>query len=496
MDPESRTPSWVLWPLPANAVYDPVRLSRIDELAADLPNSLATLHTELLEIRSDREYDTANNRAIAHVWAMIDSLMSSTDVEVRRTLFRFATAHMPPAVLARVCRRFVKDVDSNLRRAARQVVERGTIREVALPVDPDSAWDPSGWLRGSETGPLSRHRTGSKVRANLGLPDLKSVSDLRELLGIRSQKHLGFLLLATDLGDGPYTTFQIPKADGSARDIHAPKASLRWVLRGILDHILAKVPAHDAAHGFVSCRSTVTNAVPHLGSSVILKFDLTDFFPSIHYFRVVGLFASLGYHAGSVRFRALDRSRDLAPVMARLCCHVPDPKQFGGRLPQGAPTSPAISNLVCRRLDARLTGLAVRAGAVYTRYADDLTFSFKDPSGVNLGRFRWWVDQVCHQEGFFVNQKKFRVIRSSQRQLVTGLVVNDELRVPRDQRRRFRAILHNCRTHGVDSQARGNPKFAEWLRGFASYVHMVHPDEGVELLKQVDALLGSDTGGP
>ena len=112
-----------------------------------------------------------------------------------------------------------------------------------------------------------------------------------------------------------------------------------------------------------------------------------------------------------------------------------------------------------------------------------------------MGRFRWWVDQVCHQEGFFVNQRKFRVIRASQRQVVTGIVVNDELRVPRPERRRFRAILHNCRKFGVDSQARGHPRFADYLRGLASYIHMVHPEEGVELLREIEELLGSEREG-
>ena len=92
--------------------------------------------------------------------------------------------------------------------------------------------------------------------------------------------------------------------------------------------------------------------------------------------------------------------------------------------------------------------------------------------------------------GFVVHQDKFRVIRSSQRQVVTGIVVNEELRVPREERRRFRAILHNCRRHGVASQSRGHPRFVDYLRGFASYVHMVDPEEGAELLAQVSELLG------
>src|SRR5262249_60831794 len=117
------------------------------------------------------------------------------------------------------------------------------------------------------------------------------------------------------------------------------------------------------------------------------------------------------------------------------------------------PTSPAISNLVCRRLDARLAGLAERNNGTYTRYADDLTFSFKTSEGLNLGRFRWWVDQVCQQEGFTVNQEKFRVIRDSQRQRVTGIVVNEAVRVPRELRRELRAILHNCAQNSIDTEA-------------------------------------------
>jgi len=89
-----------------------------------------------------------------------------------------------------------------------------------------------------------------------------------------------------------------------------------------------------------------------------------------------------------------------------------------------------------------------------------------------------------------VNHAKFRVIQQSQRQVVTGIVVNESLHVPREARRRFRAMLHNCEKHGVESQARGNPRFAEYLRGFASYMHMVQPEEGSELLEQVTALLG------
>jgi RNA-directed DNA polymerase len=494
MDVLEQVPAWLLRPLPANAVSDEKLHAEIDKLAAGLPDTLGGLGTALFRVRCYQEYDAAANRANAHVWRALDGLLASPARSVRMALLTFATAHMVEEAQARICRRLVKDPDVGVRGSARRLVEKGRFREVALPATADGAWDATGWLQGTAGAPLSRHRQGRRVLEAHGLPVLSNLGELRELLGIKSPAQLGYFLLATDAEGGPYTRFSIAKRDGGERVLCAPKKQLRWVQRQILDKILARVPAHDAAHGFIPGRSTVTNAAPHLGAEVILKFDLLDFFPTIHYHRVLGLFARLGYYVADGRFGTDDGSKRVAPTLARLCCWTPDPeKWYGALMPQGAPTSPAISNLVCRRLDARLAGLATRSKGVYTRYADDLTFSFKKADAVKVGRLRWWVDQVCHQEGFFVNQKKFRVIRASQRQLVTGIVVNDELRVPREERRRFRATLHNCKKHGLESQARGRPDFAAYLRGFASYVHMVDAEEGREFLSAVEELLGPDT---
>jgi retron-type reverse transcriptase len=495
MDPLHHVPDWVLWPLPANAAADEALNARIDQLGRELPGSLLSLLDALQAVRPFHVYEAAANVALAHIWPLLEQLYGAPDVEVRLRLLLFACEHMPPDAQARVLRRLVKDRSVRVREQARRKLERAGVQEVALPAEPDGAWDATGWLRGTQSGPLTRHSQGRRVQARHGLPELTNLAEMRQLLDIRSERQLGFFLLASDHNDGPYIRFTIPKRDGSERAICAPKPQLRWVQRQVLDKILAHVPAHDAAHGFIPGRSTVTNATPHQGAAVVVKFDLTDFFPTIHYYRVLGLFASLGYAVGDARFSAKDHSTHVAPTLARLCCYTPQPWVWGNAVvPQGAPTSPALSNLVCRRLDARLRGLAERNGGVYTRYADDLTFSFKQ-ADVQLGRFRWWVDQVCHQEGFFVNQKKFRVIRASQRQVVTGIVVNDALRIPRDERRRFRAVLHNCRTHGVESQARGHARFGDYLRGFASYVYMVHPEEGETLLREVEDLLGPDPGG-
>jgi hypothetical protein len=494
MDLLEQAPAWLLRPLPANAAAEAALEGQIDALAAGLPGSLFQISRALEGVRPFREYDSAANRAVAHVGAALGPLLASDDSHPKHVLLGFALAHMPGPAQARVFRRLVKDRSPEVRRQARKLLARARIHEVALPLKQDGAWDSSGWLHGTPSGPLSRHPQGRRVQQRSGVPPLAEMAGLRQLLGIKSSRQLGWLLLASDQDDGPYTTFTIPKRSGGERLICAPKWQLRRVQRRILDQVLAPVAAHEAAHGFVRGRSTVSNAAAHQGALLLLKFDLADFFPTVHYYRVVGLFARLGYAVGNARFYTEDEARQVAPALARLCCYTPDPRAWDqARLPQGAPTSPAISNLVCRRLDARLTGLARGMAGVYTRYADDLTFSFK-AEDVHLGRFRWWVNQVCHQEGFLVNEAKFRVIRRSQRQLVTGIVVNDELRVPRDARRRFRAVLHNCRAHGVASQARGNPRFADWLRGFASYVHMVHPDEGADLLRQVRELLGPAEG--
>jgi len=485
-------PAWLLRPLPLNAQSAANRLEQIDALGATLPGSLPDLHKLLSALQAQNLYDDAVNRAAVQVWSKLEVFYTSPDERDRLNLLEFAREHLVEQAQARIYRRLSKDPSIHVRRRIHREINKARLPEVALPRESEGAWDSTGWSHGTQGRPLSRHLQGRRVQQKLGLPEISNGAELRELLGVRSTRQLGWLLLASDVEDGPYISFTIPKRDGSERTICAPKKQLRWVQRQILDKILGKIQPHDAAHGFREGRSTVTNATPHLGAQLLLKFDLTDFFPTIHFYRVVGLFARLGYTVGDARFRSSDDAQGIAPILARLCCYTPDPQKWRNALvPQGAPTSPALSNLVCRRLDARLTGLATRNAGVYTRYADDLTFSFKSKE-LNIGRFRWWVDQICHQEGFFVNQRKFRVIRASQRQVVTGIVVNDELRVPRDERRRFRAILHNCKKLGVASQSRGHPRFGDYLRGFASYIHMVHPEEGMELLREIEALLGPE----
>ena len=159
-----------------------------------------------------------------------------------------------------------------------------------------------------------------------------------------------------------------------------------------------------------------------------------------------------------------------------------------GVLPQGACTSPAITNALCRRLDRRLTGLAKRHAFAYTRYADDLTFSGNNPAVG--GRLLRSVRAILSAEGLTEHPGKTREMRQSGRQEVTGVVVNVRPTVSRKEVRELRAILHNAATHGLESQNRAkHPAFARHLQGRVEYIAMIDPQRGAALRVALAAAL-------
>lgn len=334
----STVPAWLLLPLPANADPDPKLLAKVETVCSKLPDSFGELQRTLGEQQPFAAYEPAANRANALVWERLEEFLSHPDGTARKALIRYAADHLPERALARVLRRFAKDADMEVRKQVKAAIKKTKVREVALPAKKDGDWDASGWMLPDGHPKLVRRKTGRRVLEKTGVPVLKNLQQLRELLGIKSPNQLGYFLLASDSKDGPYTTYTIPKRDGSERKICAPKKQLKWVQRQILRHILVKVPPHPAAHGFINGRSTVSNAEPHVGAELVVKFDLKDFFPTVHYFRVMGLFASLGYPTGNCMFGTDDESNQIAPVLARLCCYTPEPSQWGAAaLPQGAP---------------------------------------------------------------------------------------------------------------------------------------------------------------
>jgi retron-type reverse transcriptase len=285
-----------------------------------------------------------------------------------------------------------------------------------------------------------------------------------------------------------YVRFTVPKKSGGTRALFAPRASIAAAQRWILDNILILVPVHEAANGFVKGRSTLTNALPHVGKDVVANVDLEDFFPTITFPRVKGIFQGLGY------------SPAVAVVLALLCTECPRRMvQYQGEtfhvatgprgLPQGASTSPALSNLVARRLDARASGLCRKLGWTYSRYADDLTFSVSGEQADRVGYLLARIRHIVQEEGFVLNEKKTRILRRHAAQTVTGIVVNDKPGTPRQEIRRVRAIVHCARKDGIGAQNREkHPNFTQWLQGKIAYISMVSPRRGRNLKNDLQAL--------
>jgi retron-type reverse transcriptase len=254
-----------------------------------------------------------------------------------------------------------------------------------------------------------------------------------------------------------------------------------------LDNILQQIPLSEQAHGFVPSKSIVTNAAPHLQKKVVINLDLKDFFPTIAYPRIKGLFAGQGY--GS----------EVATLLALLCSE-PETEtvEMDGQryyihskqryLPQGAPTSPMISNIICRRLDARLQGLATKYGFIYTRYADDLTFSSQQTDKIQA--LLNWIKATVKEEGFILHPDKTRIMHQGARQEVTGIVVNQQLSVNRKLLKQFRALLFQIKKDGYEGKEWGKGgSLLPTIKGFAHYVKMVNPNKGEQFLVQIAEII-------
>lgn len=311
----------------------------------------------------------------------------------------------------------------------------------------------------------------------------------RGLKCILNSSHLVHLLelsineinwLAND-GKNHYRHFTRKKRDGGTRDIFTPRARLKEVQRHILDDFLHRVRLNSHAQGFRRKRSIITNAARHIDKNIVIKMDAKEFFPSITFQRVSGMFASLGY------------PRQVSVLLTKLVTH-------RGRLPIGAPTSPAISNIVCRRMDKRFARLGEKMGFDYSRYADDLTISSNNKKLTKMIPF---FKEIMRDEGFEVKEAKMRILRNSGRQKVTGIVVNKKRNIERKEIKKLRAVIHNCKHKDIRQEAitwakrekKLDDPYAYTLREFKSsllgkinFVKSVNPEMGGKLFQQVTAL--------
>lgn len=293
-----------------------------------------------------------------------------------------------------------------------------------------------------------------------GLPRIATMRDLAAHSGMPA----GQLMKFAFAGDDEYVTFNLPKKSGGTRLIHRPTYPLRtlqrWILRSILDQLITTRNSFAFEPGCNLRR----HALEHAGASAVLTIDIENFFPSISIARVTRVFLAAGY------------SSSAASILARLCtCE--------GALPAGAPSSPRLANLVCFRMDRRLAEFAARRGMVYSRYADDMSFSAASASPI--ARATSFIPHIVHESGFRINRQKTRLVGPRGRKTITGLVLaHDTAGIGRGRLRELRSRIQHAHVES-DSQS------VSAIQGWLDFVSDSDPSRYGILAKYVERLRSS-----
>ena len=312
-----------------------------------------------------------------------------------------------------------------------------------------------------------------------------------------------------------YRQFKIKKKSGGYRQITAPRnRNFMMLLQSVNEVLKSMYAPSNYAMGFTEGRSVVTNATVHKGQNYVFNIDLKDFFPSVEQGRVMK----------RLTLAPFNFSPEIALLISGLCSmrvkrDNPDEskkhdldKQFSYVLPQGAPTSPIITNMICDTFDRRLAGLAKRFGLRYTRYADDITFSSMHYVYAEKGDFRKELVRIIQDQGFAINEKKTRLQKLGSRQEVTGIIVSDKINVTKKYVREIRSLLYIWDKYGYTVAMskflpkykaekghvkKGNPNLTNVLDGKLLYLKMVKGDSDsvyVKLYTKFQELLSRDFG--
>lgn len=298
------------------------------------------------------------------------------------------------------------------------------------------------------------------------LPVIYDQQHLSHLVGY----HYEYLITASNSPHLFYRTFAIPKKSGGERRISEPLPSLKEIQNWILTEILYKCSISRYTKAYVKRRSIKENARFHKNQNLVLTIDIEDFFGSLKYKKVFIFFRNLGY------------SKSVSTLLANLCC-------LNGSLPQGAPTSPALSNLLTIQIDKRISGFTRKRKIRYTRYADDLTFSGDFAPGMIIK----FVRKVLTDEDLRINEQKIRVRKPHQRQEVTGIVVNEKLQIPREVKRKVRQAVFYIEKYGLNSHLQkienNRANYIRHLLGITNHIIFINPHDE-EAKKYRDILRG------
>ena len=296
------------------------------------------------------------------------------------------------------------------------------------------------------------------------MKNIKTRNDFAKFIGVKLQT-LTYLLYIKKI-DNCYNTLEIPKKNGDTRTICVPNKNLKKVQKKLYNKLSTYYDeiktqnnfTSKISHGFEKNRSIVTNAEVHKNKRYVVNLDLLDFFPSINFGRVRSYFIKNNY---------FEINDDIATILAQLTC-------YKGTLPQGAPTSPLIANMICNIMDIRILKIAKKYRLDYTRYADDLTFSTNNKYFLNdYDKFLEDIKNIIHRSGFELNSKKTRLLFSNSRQEVTGLVVNKKISVPKEYYKNTRTMAHSLYKNGyflIDDEV----GTIEQLEGRFSFINQIN----------------------
>jgi retron-type reverse transcriptase len=287
-----------------------------------------------------------------------------------------------------------------------------------------------------------------------GVPVIFDFKHLCLLLG----KNTFYLASLINANVSHYREFVIPKRRGGQRIISAPYPTLLDCQQWIYQHILSKVPIHPSAHGFAARKSIITNAQVHVGKKYFLKIDIKDFFPSITINQVITVFKNLGY------------THKVSFYLASICC-------YEKVLPQGAPTSPMLSNIIANSMDNRLARLARKFKLSYTRYADDLAFSGNSITVKHLH----YITGIIQECGFTVNPSKTILQQKKNKRILTGIsIAEGKIKIPREYKRKLKMEIHCIRKYGIVMHIRNqrikNPNHLSTIIGRIQFWLSVEPE--------------------
>lgn len=286
------------------------------------------------------------------------------------------------------------------------------------------------------------------------LPIISSPEHFSLLVGLEHQ----YICNMAYASDRFYRHFSIPKSNGKKRDIDEPLPDLKFVQSWILRNILEKCPVSAYAKAYLKGRTLKHNARFHRAQKVVVTIDIKNFFPSISIKDITKIFEAMGY------------LHDLSCFLAYLCC-------LNNVLPQGAPTSPYLSNLRMLALDDKISKYTSQKSIRYTRYADDLTFSgdFNPHSLIND------ISKMVYNEGFSINPQKTRVARSNTRQEVTGIIVNSHMQLSKEKRKQIRQQIYYIRKYGLESHLEhieeNRANYLNHLLGQINFALFVNPKD-------------------